>query len=348
MPIAIAVLPAFVFLSALMLMDSFKLVRPASVGLALAYGMAAAIACEALHVRLMASAIDLSVLTRYIAPVTEETAKTLFVAFLILRRRVGFVVDAAVQGFAVGTGFAVFENFGYLREAGNAPLLLWVVRGLGTAVLHGATTAVVAMVAKTIADRKPERAILAIVPGWAVAVVVHSIYNHLLVSTLIATALLLLILPLLVIAVFERSDRATREWVGAGLDLDIELLQLVVSEHFQMTRFGSYLRELRSHFDGPVVADMFCLLRLELELSVQAKARLIARGAGLEMPVDDDLHASLSELAYLRRSIGRTGLLALKPLQVTSHRDDWHRFMLSQAGVRARIKGKVRHSRRVS
>jgi RsiW-degrading membrane proteinase PrsW (M82 family) len=348
MPIAIAVLPAFVFLGALLLMDSFKLVRPASVGLAIAYGMAAAIACEALHVRLISSAIDLSVLTRYIAPVTEETAKALFVAFLILRRRVGFVVDAAVQGFAVGTGFAVFENFGYLREAGNAPLLLWVVRGLGTAVLHGATTAVVAMVAKTIADRKPERAILAIVPGWAVAVVVHSIYNHLLVSTLIATALLLLILPLLVIAVFERSDRATREWVGAGLDLDIELLQLVVSEHFQMTRFGSYLRELRSHFDGPVVADMFCLLRLELELSVQAKARLIARGAGLEMPVDDDLHASLSELAYLRRSIGRTGLLALKPLQVTSHRDDWHRFMLSQAGVRARIKGKVRHSRRVS
>ena len=348
MTIAIAVLPAFVFLGALLLMDSFKLVRPASVGLAIAYGMAAAIACEALHVRLISSAIDLSVLTRYIAPVTEETAKALFVAFLILRRRVGFVVDAAVQGFAVGTGFAVFENFGYLREAGNAALLLWVVRGLGTAVLHGATTAVVAMVAKTLGDRKPERAILAIVPGWDVAVVVHSIYNHLLVSTLIATALLLLILPLLVIAVFERSDRATREWVGAGLDLDIELLQLVVSEHFQMTRFGSYLRELRSHFDGPVVADMFCLLRLELELSVQAKARLIARGAGLEMPVDDDLHASLSELAYLRRSIGRTGLLALKPLQVTSHRDDWHRFMLSQAGVRARIKGKVRHSRRVS
>jgi hypothetical protein len=63
--------------------------------------------------------------------------------------------------------------------------------------------------------------------------------------------------------------------------------------------------------------------------------------------VDDDLHASLSELAYLRRSIGRTGLIALKPLQVTSHRDDWHRFMLSQAGVRARIKDKLKHPPRV-
>ena len=81
-------------------------------------------------------------------------------------------------------------------------------------------------------------------------------------------------LPLLVMAVFERSERATREWVGAGLDLDLELLDLVLSEHFRLTRFGNYLRELRTRFEGPVVADMFCLLRLELELSVQAKALL--------------------------------------------------------------------------
>jgi RsiW-degrading membrane proteinase PrsW (M82 family) len=349
MLVAIAVLPAFLFLAALLLMDSFKLVRPASVGLALAYGMASALLCAAIHERLLGfAAIDLQVLTRYIAPLTEEAAKALFVAYLISRRRVGFVVDAAVQGFAVGTGFAIVENVAYIRELGQAPLVLWVVRGLGTAILHGATTAVVAMVAKTIADRRPDRGALAVLPGWALGAVVHSAYNHLLVSPLVATALLLIVLPLLVLAVFERSDRATREWVGAGLDLDLELLHLVVSEHFQVTRFGIYLRELRTHFDGPIVADMFCLLRLELELSVQAKARLIAREAGLEVPVDDDLHEALSELEYLRKSIGPTGLLALKPLQVTSHRDDWHRFLLSQADVRARIKDRLRSPRRVS
>jgi hypothetical protein len=30
----------------------------------------------------------------------------------------------------------------------------------------------------------------------------------------------------------------------------------------------------------------------------------------------------------LRRSIGRTGLAALKPLNVTSDRDAWHRHVL--------------------
>lgn len=343
----IALLPAFLFLALLLLLDSFKLVRPAAVGAAVFYGAVAASGCAALHEWMLGHvAISLPTFTRYVAPLTEEAAKALFIAFLLWRRRVGFLVDAAVLGFAVGTGFAIVENMMYLRDLGAAPLLLWIVRGLGTAVLHGATTAIAAMLAKMLADRQRSWGALAILPGWLAAVVIHSVYNHLLVSPLIATALLLIVLPLIVMAVFDRSEQATREWVGAGLDLDLELLDLVLSEHFQATRLGNYLRELRSRFEGPVVADMFCLLRLELELSVQAKARIMARNAGLEMPVDDDLHEALAEREFLRRSIGRTGLLALKPLQVTSDRDDWHRYLLSQADVRAQIKGRLKSPRR--
>jgi len=338
----VALLPALLFLGALIVMDSFKLVRPASVGAALLFGGLAALALEPFHVWLSGvTGLDVRPFTRYVSPLTEETAKALFVAFLLWRRRVGFLVDAAVQGFAVGTGFAVIENLAYLRELGNAPMALWVVRGLGTAVLHGATTSIAAMVAKSVADRRPALASVAVVPGILAAAAIHSAYNHLLLPPVMSTALLLAVLPLLVMAVFNRSEAATREWVGAGLDLDIELLQLVESDAFHVTRFGGYLRELRAHFEGPVVADMFCLLRLELELAVQAKARLIAREAGLEMPVDADLEATLSERAFLRTSIGRTGLLALKPLQITSHRDDWHRHLLSQAGLRDRIRRRM-------
>jgi hypothetical protein len=84
-----------------------------------------------------------------------------------------------------------------------------------------------------------------------------------------------------------------------------------------------------------VVADMLCLLRLELELSVQAKAMLLAREAGVDVPVDSDLESSLAEREYLERSIGTVGLLALKPLQVTSYRDTWHRHVLKRGRPRA-------------
>jgi hypothetical protein len=171
---------------------------------------------------------------------------------------------------------------------------------------------------------------MAFLPGWAAAVAIHSTFNHRLLPPVAQTLVLLIVLPLLVLWVFARSERSTREWVGAGLDLDVELLALVASDAFVFTHFGRYLQELRTRMPGPVVADMFCLLRLELELSVQAKAMLMAREAGVEVPVDDDLEASLAERRYLHETIGTIGLLALKPLQVTSHRDTWHRHVLQQ------------------
>jgi hypothetical protein len=185
------------------------------------------------------------------------------------------------------------------------------------------------MTFKMLSDRDERLALMA-VPGWVAAVLLHAVFNHRLLPPVAQMLMLLIALPLLVLGVYARSERATREWIGAGMDLDIELLDLVGSEHFAMTKFGRYLRDLQARVHRPVIVDMFCLLRLELELSVQAKALLLAREAGLELPVDDDLEASLAERHALRRSIGKAGLLALKPLQVTSRRDDWHRHLLQR------------------
>lgn len=331
---ALALLPVLLLLAALTLTDSFKLVRARTLLTALGWGAVAAGAAVLIQDALArAVTIPTPAFVRYVGPLTEETTKGLLIVLWIARGRVGFLVDATILGFAVGTGFAVVENVAFLRALGDAPPTLWMVRGLGTAVLHGATTSILAMTTKELTDRHPQRVALAWLPGWAAVVVVHSAFNHLLLPAAVATALMLTVLPLLVLWVFERSERATREWVGAGLDLDVELLRLAQSEQFARTRFGPYLRQLRARFPGVIVADMFCLLRIDLELAVQAKARLVARKAGIEIPADLDLGAALAEREYLQRAIGRAGLLALEPLRVTSRRDDWHRHLLAQAGA---------------
>lgn len=328
MNVLIALLPTLLLLTLLQLMDSFKLVRLRAVLAAVAAGGIVAFVCAWLNDRLFeALAVNLNTFSRYVAPVTEELLKAAYVVVLLWRGRIGFLVDAAVQGFAVGTGFALIENIDYLWTLNDAPLSLWLVRGFGTAILHGATAAIFAMVSKTMLDRAEARRPLALLPGLGLAIGLHSAFNHVPLPPLAMTALLLVVVPVVLAVVFTRSEKATREWVGAGLDLDVQLLDLVRSEAFVVTRFGRYLQELRDRFGGPIVADMFCLLRLELELSIEAKAMLMAREAGLELPVTEDVDMSLRELAYLRSSIGRTGMLALRPLRVVSGRDDWHTYL---------------------
>ena len=223
------------------------------------------------------------------------------------------------------------ENVYYLHALANARLIVWIARGFGAAVMHASTAAILAVAGKALLDRYPRVGVAVILPGWVLAVGLHATYNRALVSPVLAAAVLLLVVPLAVLVVFERSEQLTREWIGDGLDLDVELLALIRSAHFGDTRLGQYLAELRSRFPGPVVADMFCLLQIELELGIRAKGILMAREAGLDMPIDEHVVANLAERAYLQRAIGPTGLLALRPLHVTSHRDEWHRYLLRHA-----------------
>ena len=337
--VPIAFLPVLTFLVLLILFDSFKLVPTSMFVRALAAGALAAVAATLLHrVLFLTVGLETRTLTHYVAPVTEETLKMLFVLWALYRKKIGFLVDAAIIGFAIGTGFAVVENIDYLQRLTDSRIWIWIVRGFGTAILHALTTAIVAIGTKAILDRRPNHPWLAVVPPWLVAVLLHSAFNHALVSPVLAAAILMLVLPLVVLVVFTLSERQTREWIGAGLDLDVELLQLVKSSHFGGTRLGRYLAELRSRFPGPVVADMFCLLQLDLELAIRAKGMLMAREAGLSVPIDDALRARLAEREYLEQAIGRTGLIALRPLQVTSDFDHWHRHLLEhQARARPQI-----------
>ncbi len=343
MPISVAaaLLPVLVFLGVLLLMDSFKLVPFRALALAILAGAASAVAALTIEKGLRAAGLlppglfDL-VLPRYLAPLIEEPLKAVYVVVLLRRRRLAFLVDAALVGFAVGTGFALVENVYYLQALPHARVALWLVRGFGPAILHGALTSLFAMLARGLIERHPGRGMLMPAAALGLPVVLHSVFNHFPMPPVVQTCVLLIALPVVVTFAFERSERATREWVGEGLDLDVELLHLVTSPSFGQTRLGQYLVELRDHFPGPVVADMFCLLRVELELAIRAKGMLMARETGLAVEPGPDLRAKLDELRYLRRSIGPTGLLALAPLRVTSERDDWHTYLLEEAGERAR------------
>jgi RsiW-degrading membrane proteinase PrsW (M82 family) len=166
--------------------------------------------------------------SRYVVLLVEESLKVLWVVALLRRGRIGFLVDGAILGFAVGAGFALVENVEYLLELAEPRVVMWLVRGLGTAVLHGATTAILAILAKALTERHPERPATALVPAFLAAVFVHSLYNHFLLPPVPAATVLLVMLPLLLVTVFERRAKDTL-LLGTGFDIDFDLVDAIVS-----------------------------------------------------------------------------------------------------------------------
>jgi protease PrsW len=326
----LGLLPVCCFLAALVYLDSYKLVAMKWVAGTIVLGCGAGVASYPLNMLgLNWLDIDFAAYTRYVAPFVEEALKAMIVWVLMRNNRVGFLVDAAIFGFAVGAGFAIFENLYYLTILPDMKMGTWIVRGFGTAIMHGGATAIFAVITHTMLEQYPTRGWLALLPGLLIAVITHSVFNHFFFAPIVNTVLVLGILPLLFTVVFDRSDRALSDWLGAGFDADTELLELINSGELSSSKVGHYLQSLREKFEGPVVADLLCYLRLHTELSIRAKGLLMMRESGFMNKAGEETRAKLEEMKYLEKSIGRTGKLAIKPFLRMSQRDLWQFYMLS-------------------
>ena len=101
--IGLSLHPAFLFLAALLYLDSYKLVTLRSILATIAIGCAIALGAYLVNNELF-SRFGTSELTyrRYASPLVEESLKAVYVIVLLRLRKIGFMVDAALQGFAIG------------------------------------------------------------------------------------------------------------------------------------------------------------------------------------------------------------------------------------------------------
>lgn len=328
----LALLPVLVFLVILLFLDSFKLTRLQSVLLSIVAGASAAGLSLLINVELLQrSALSLALYSRYVAPVVEELVKAAYLIFLIRSHRVGFMVDSAIHGFAVGAGFALIENIYYLQSLSSATWVLWVVRGFGTAIMHGGTTAIFAIMAKGAAERHEAASWRPFLPALLVVVALHSFFNHFFLPPIYSTVLLLIVLPAIMVLVFVRSENSTRDWLELGFDTDQELLDLLQSDRISSTKIGAYLQTLKNSFPAEIVVDILCYLRLHLELSIKAKGLLLMREAGFKPAIDPETKSTFAELHSLEKNIGRTGMLAISPFLSTKSRDVWQQHLLAKS-----------------
>lgn len=326
---ALAVLPVLVFLAVMIRLDCFGLVGRRAIASALAAGAVGASASYVVNSWLVGwvglSIIGFAVL---VAPVVEEGFKVGYAGWLVQTRRVGFLVDAAILGFATGTGFALAENIFYLSHIAAASLLVWAVRGLGTALMHGGATATAAVILQGFGLRCGRRRGRPWATALAVAVLIHAAFNRFLDHPVAATLATAAGLPLVFFLAYRQGEVRLRRWLGKGFDHDAQLLILIRKGEVAGTPLGLYLAGLRQSFRPDTVADLLCLLRVQAELNIMAKGVLILREQGLPAAAHPRLREKLQEIRWLEASVGRTGLLALRPLAGRGGRHRWQRRLL--------------------
>ena len=327
----VGLLPVLMFLVALVYMDSYKLVSLKTVLWVIVAGGLCTIAALYLNGWILAeSGLALKSYSRYVAPLVEESLKAMVMVFLFRSSRIGFLVDAAIMGFAVGAGFALLENFYYLQTHSSASMGVWIVRGFGTAIMHGGATAIFGVMSQTLTERSMKINPVYYLPGLLAASLLHSMFNHFLVSPIIETLAVLLVLPPVLYFVFRRSASAMHDWLEIDLDADMDLIGMINSGEFSESKIGRFLDDLRTRFDGPIVVDMLCYLRIYTELAIRAKGMLLMRENGLEVPAGERTRANFEELHYLEKSIGKTGCLVMKPFLQMERKDLWQMKVLGK------------------
>ncbi len=328
---ALALAPVLILLAIFVWFDAFKLMRLREILLLLALGGIAAVASYPVSGRLLDTLpIGFSNYSRFVAPWIEEAIKGLVVVGLFRLNRIGFKLDAVISGFAVGAGFAVVENIIYLVRLSEYGAGTWLVRGLGTAVMHGVTLAILAATAHELAERETREAAsefrfnpLWFVPGYLAAVLIHTLFNQFPDRPLLAMLGAAMFAPLAILAIFQFGTAEAEEWLKAESAQHRDQLDALRARRWPDGPSGRRVAALAERL-GPAAAERVRRYwEVQAWLVVEAEQSLLEEAAG-DVEIDRKaVAAAFRELESLKRALGPTSFAALDRLLPFSRNDCW-------------------------
>ena len=328
MKIIVSLIPVFLFLLLLIYLDSFKLIKIPVVVICVVWGVVSAIIAYFLNTEIIElTSLNLQDYSKYFAPIVEEILKMLIVIIIVRMNKIGFMIDGAIYGFAIGAGFAFLENIFYINTNEVNNLMVWVVRGFGTAIMHGGATAIVVIFAMSLINQNKYKFYL-FIPGLVFAIILHALFNQFLLTPIISTLIVLIAVPLSIILIFQKNEKSLQNWLEVEFDSEVKLLSMIKKGKFAKTKTGEFLLSIKNRFEKEVVFDMYCYISLYLELSIRAKSNLMLKENGLPIKKDEGLKNKMKELKALQLNIGKTGLLAISPVLRMSKKDLWKLSLL--------------------
>ena len=327
---SVALLPVLALTAGFIWLDVFKLMSVwETLALLLLGGIAAAVTYPFSGAFLDSLPIGFNNYSRFVAPWIEEALKAIAIISLFRFNRIGFKLDAVVSGFAVGAGFSVVENIFYLLRFPDLAPSVWMVRGLGTAVMHGTTLAILAAVAHELAERETRSAAseydfspLWFVPGFLSAVAIHTVFNQFPEQPMVALLGTVILAPLALIAIFRFGAGEAHRSLVEESEAHRTLLQKMDTGRMEEDPAGRRIAALAARSDASTAAHIHEYSKLLTRLVISAEQMLLDQSSAPDR-IEVDLEADFARLRELKRNMGRSTVAALAEVLPFSMNDYW-------------------------
>ena len=334
----LALVPVMVMLAIFVWLDAFALMSLKEILVLLLLGGLGALAAYPVSGKMLDTLpIGFSLYSRFIAPWIEEAIKALIMIALFRLNRIGYKLDALISGFAIGAGFSVVENVIYLTIYPDYGAGTWLVRGLGTAVMHGTALAVLAAIAHEFAERETrgsaadyDSSLLWFVPGYAVAVALHTAFNQFPDRPLVAMLGAILVAPIVLIALLGFGTAEAQRWLAAEGAEHRAQFEALSAGRWPDGPAGAKVAALAERLDPEAAKRMRRYWELQAWLVAEAEETMIEEAAGDAAFDADKIRAALTELDGLRKALGRSSFAALQALLPFSRNDQWEVAELRQ------------------
>jgi protease PrsW len=327
----LALVPVLVMLAIFVWLDAFKLMSLGEILLLLIMGGGAALVTYPISGRFIdVLPIGFNNYSRYVAPWIEEALKTILMIMLFRLNRIGYKLDAVISGFAIGAGFSLVENILYLTLFPSYGAGTWLVRGLGTAVMHGTTLAILAAVAHELAERETREAagdfdfrLWWFLPGYLIAVAIHTAFNQFPDRPLLAMMGAAVCAPVAIIAIFYFGQAEAERWLVTEHAEHKAQLDTLRAGEWPDSPAGRKIAALAERLDPETAKRIRRYWELQAWLVAEAEETMLEEAAGDADFNADEIRAALAELGGLKRALGRSTFAAMNALLPFSRNDQW-------------------------
>ncbi len=334
----LALVPVLLLLAIFTWLDAFKLMSLKEILLLLVLGGIAAVAVYPISGRLIDTLpIGFSNYSRFVAPWIEEAFKAAIIILLFGFNRIGYKLDAVISGFAIGAGFSVVENIIYLSIYPDYGAGTWLVRGLGTAVMHGTTLAILAAIAHELAERETRGAAADFnfrpwwfVPGFLVAVAIHMLFNQFPDRPMLAMLGAIVLAPVALMGIFGFGTSEAQSWLVAERAEHKAQLEVLRSGAWPDSPSGNKIAAWSARLDGETVKRVRRYWELQAFLIGEAEETLLEEANGDAEYDAAALRSALAERDGLRRALGPSIYTQLNHLLPFSRNDYWELSELKQ------------------